>query len=240
MSGKLVKLYTGSKQTPRKTSKRGKHHRNKYPLRSGARNVTICRQAGIAFGQEYVCQMKYGQKESLVSAGMSAISYRMNSLFDPPIPVSTDQPYYWDQLSAIYNKFTVYRYKYKVVFANNTDPPVPSIVACQLSTNSTIPTNERQLIEDRNTKWRVIASFKQGSGPIVLKKNGDVAAIFGVSKYKVMTDNVFSGSTVSNPDRLLYLHVLTRTASGSASAMFAYVELTMYARWYSPKTVGSS
>jgi len=91
-------------------------------------------------------RLAYGDKQTLTSSAINATpiyNYRMNSIYDPDYTGTGAQPYWRDQLAAIYNRYRVLGAKISVTFAvsdvtDTTSGIGPFLVGIQTSNASTL------------------------------------------------------------------------------------------------------
>ena len=81
-------------------------------------------QYKTGFPKQLAITHKYSQEGRLTYIGPNAnvqyYAFGVNCLYDPYLALGGGQPLYFDQLSAIYNHYTVMRSRIKVTFAVST------------------------------------------------------------------------------------------------------------------------
>jgi len=157
------------------------------------------------FGQRYFCTLSYGLNDDLGASAVSSITYRANSVYDPPLTASTDQPYYYDQISPLYLYYRVYAITYDIYIMNDTNHFGAGWV--QFSMVTTVPTSTRQIFEDRLTRYKIFGPKDSGQAIARIKGKININDIAGVSKIRVMNDDVFASQVTNNPSRQAYLHI---------------------------------
>lgn len=169
----------------------------------------------------------------------SAYTFKLNSCYDPYDGVSgayNIQPYFWDQISAIYKRYLVT--SAKVEYQVNT-PASNAMVVLRPTTVSTSP-SDFQLEESRPyaTK-RMVSGVGQ---PVKIKRYYPVYKIHGVSPNKVKNDDLFASTIGADPTLLMYLHVIQQnvTTAITSNSMPFNIKITQYVTMFDRTIVSAS
>lgn len=189
------------------------------------------------FPQAKVCRLSYGINDDLVGVPVQSVSYKVNSPYDPPVAASTDQPYYFDQLAALYDRVLVYKISYQIHFINSSAHSALPFV--QFSTNTTVPSLTRQILEDRWCRHTICSAITGGSPNATIRGKANISSIFGIPPSKVFTDDVYQALVTADPNRPAYLHIGATTETDNAN-LKVWGRIVLYCKFFAPKTIGSS
>lgn len=142
-------------------------------------------------------------------------TFNLNSLYDPYAGSTGTwnvQPYFFDQISALYKRYNVSGARVEVQWSDPTS--VSSMHIIRPTTVGTAPT-DFQLLESQPYATKVQNTIS-GNGARI-KRYYDVAKIHGVSKQKARIDDLYSAQVGANPGLQLYLHVFNQNAAGAAT-----------------------
>lgn len=136
----------------------------------------------------------------LSSAGASAFQkYAANGLYDPDISGGGHQPYYFDQLSAIYNHWTVTSSTITVTCVPATSGTTSMLVTLAENDDSTA-SNTSPLYKQVEITGAKYCTLPQGAGESqVMRHSYDAEKVFGGDP--LSNDNL-QGSITQNPNEL--------------------------------------
>lgn len=151
---------------------------------------------------------------------------RLNSLYDPDATGVGAQPYYRDQMAALYASYRVYAVKVTLTMVSESGTIAFGMKA-QPDTSTLATANlgfERPL-----TKTAIIAN---GQRSFKMTKYFDLPSLFGVSK-QAYEDEDFSAAVNTNPARQYYLQIFSQHLDGTTSAVGRLmVQMTYYSKWF--------
>lgn len=185
---------------PRKV---GKRRVKNIRRRKGKSNKMVnVNRALRPFAQRYITKLKYAQVQFLNTAGPAAWRFRLNSLFDPDFSGIGHQPYGFDQLSPLYNRYRVISCSYVVSAVDQ---------AGQYITFATLPANEQvntlslsEMRENPRCQFVVQApasAMKQITGKVYLP------SLVGRTKAQYMADDRYQALVTDNPAEAAILNV---------------------------------
>lgn len=170
----------------------------------------------------------------------TSYQFKLNSCYDPYSGVSGTynvQPYFWDQVSAIYKRYVVTgaKVEYKACAPSNKY----SFVLMRPSTVSTLP-SDFQLEESRERAIKNGTST--GGNGSVMSAYYSVASIHGVSPSKVKNDDLYSATVGADPSLVAYLNIMQQNADGTTTAnpQPFNVKITQYITMYDRTVVSGS
>ncbi len=167
--------------------------------------------------------------------------FRVNSLYDPDYSGTGHQPYGYDQISNLYNKYRVDRVWFKIIF---TTPGSAADVLCAASispgTSAALATFAPAVpLEWPNTMVGHLSS--SGERKVVLTGTIDLAVLCGVPRHKYESEDSYSAAVGANPSQVALLSFAVASFSGSASqATSVLCELEYDAVLYERVILGQS
>lgn len=164
--------------------------------------------------------------------------FRANGMYDPDTALGGHQPYGFDQLMALYNRYVVLGAKITI-----TAVPAASfasyIIACKLSDNATLlSTTPTVLQEQPGYKYRLITNGNTTPSPRLT---------MGYSARKLcrpgfMNNDTYQGTVNKDPDDQWYFTVLTCSAVPSVDngAMTFNIRIDYIAKFMNPIELAAS
>lgn len=172
---------------------------------------------------------------STTSTGAGYLSFGVNCLYDPYLAVGGNQPLYFDQLTAIYNHYTVLKSRMKVnVVSNRTDAFVSGIYIDDDA--SPAYTDLNYLTQQPSA---VFLTSHRDAEVVRLYKNWDAKTAFGPNP----TDNTtLQGDVSSNPTETQAFVVFARNVdiTSPTTVYDAYVTIEFDTIWNELKTIVGS
>lgn len=162
--------------------------------------------------------------------------YRLNSTFDPYESGLGHQPYYSDQMFALYDRCIVYGCKVVLKCSAGTNQ---AIVGFKDQIDTTAVSDATMACERPSVKYCLMnAGGKAG----YLSKYYAINELFGVNKNMILNGEMdFSHSGSANPSRQWYLQIFGQHPDGSSTCTVQYtVELTYYCKWIDRKRQNQS
>lgn len=164
----------------------------------------------------YITKMKYSDVAS-TSAGNPSWKFNLNSLFDPNRTGTGHQPYGFDQLAGLYNRYRVISTSYTISCSSTTTPiRYGTIVSNESLTFSSMS----ELCENPRSRFVV-----QNPGGNLRQIHGKcyIPALMGRTKTQYMTDDRYQAITSADPAELAILHI----QAGAMNDALAAVDLTI-------------
>lgn len=224
---------------PRKSSKQYKRKKRNYNAKRRykcrSRLTTVNR--GIAsIADRYITRLKYVEQVSINTTAniFSDYQYRLNSLFDPNLTGTGHQPYGFDQMATMYNRYRVFKVNYTItVEPNNTNTGLMAVI-CNNTTNSLSGADAGYIMELPRSRYLSLKIDEPTviRGSIYLPKlNGDPAI-----RYK--SDDRFQAVVTTNPAEAMILHMcLAPTISTTTRVTFQF---TYHAEFFDSNTMMQS
>lgn len=187
-------------------------------------------------------RFKYTEYGNLAptSAAVGEYQFRANSMFDPNLTGTGDQPRWFDQMctATLYNSFQVDSIQYKVTFINKGASD--AICAVRFANNSNFPdggpTTESLFHagEFPRTTVRTILATGQDRSRTTFSGSQSLWPILAKSKIDYRTNSNYSGGYAANPDSTAYMliYVGDNPQDSSGANIDWYVEITYMATMY--------
>lgn len=222
MATKKFKKGAGKKSNYRRRKFSRKSKRSKVPVTAkggslggtvfpgsllSSGNVAIQRTLN-PFPDSYICRLHYSNTQSLTAVNgntASVTQYRLNSLYDPYYPSGGTQPYFYDQLTAVYSVYRVHGVYVKLTFFNpEADETIVGYRVRSLqNTTATSGQNVRLLCQQKNTQMKTLVN--SGSQKAEFSGYIPIHKVFGITKGQYLYDQSFAASSVSADPNLTAL-----------------------------------
>lgn len=151
--------------------------------------------------------------------------FAMNSLFDPDVTFTGHQPMYFDQISALYEKYTVYKMDIQVMAIPLTSAPwMLGILPSQANNVSTLTSDEFK--EQKGAYYKVIAG---NTNKTIIKRSYNISTMLGKTNSAILNDNVYLTSVGSNPTDILYNTLYAQTLDSSTADIIIEVKIKYHA-----------
>jgi len=180
----------------------------------------------IGFPRQLTIRHRYVDNQRIVSTtgALSTLSYRCNGMFDPDASAGGHQPMYFDQLTAIYDHFTVIKSKIKLtftpeggtsfasfgVFINDDNVLTPATLAgCQEQSSSlngimSLTSSDPQV---RTSYWSAVKAF--GPNPLA---NDNLQGTSAADPTEQQTWTIYVGNTTATTVNVAVLIEIEYTA----------------------------
>lgn len=220
----------------KRTFKRRRTNVRRTRSSSRRRGTVVGNRPGLPLKLKF--QHKYCQSIALSSTPSTngGWRFRCNSLYDPDQSGGGHQAMMFDQMSAIYNHYTVIGSRMKITFTPiSTNVPTRIIMFINDDTNLNTA-NLDTLAEQKSGKS--ISVITTGNQPITRTMNWSAKKTFGGS---ILGNDELQGNSVSNPTEQSYFEIASNTVDGiSNSTVFALIEINYIAIWDEQTEVAGS
>lgn len=191
-----------------------------------------------AFPKKLKFKHRYQEIATITSTTgtIGTYKYKCNGMYDPNTTETGHQPYYFDQLTSIYNKFTVIGSRIRVVATPSTSLSGPVQVAIQKDDNGTVPSFIATAGEfsGRNAT-KVIAI--NNSDPVILTSSWSLKKTFPGAN---ITGSNFYGISTQDPNEQTSWVITVQSLDGSTEAITCLVYIEYIAIWWELVTVDGS
>lgn len=202
---------------------------------------------GNGFPRKLTFNHRYVQRQNMTGTGLVTYSWKCNGMFQPGSTVS-HQPYYYDQISALYNQYCIIgsRIDLQFTFANpptdaagSTATPiiVPAMCCCYIDDNGTFTPSNVLFCAEQNESQNVIL----GPGSDSVKT---ITLNWSAKKYGgsgLISNPNWIGTAGANPTELFYYNVAVQALDLSTSISVQCVATISYtAVWTEPGDIANS
>lgn len=193
----------------------------------------------IGFPETYSCKLKYNDTYQLVgSTGATDIQvFKANSINDPDETGSGHRVRFWNQLTAIYQRYCVHAIKLKV-YASNQSSTVPADVALIIS-----EADPAALTVEDITELRDVKIFQLGTTGGISTKIASIYRRIGkiVGQRQINEDANLYAEYNADPAKLVHAAVASKAIDGASSSnVYVKCELTYYVTFKAVKNVAQS
>lgn len=168
-----------------------------------------------------------------ITAGIGNYKFIANGLFDPDFTAAGHQPQYFDQLTALYNHYTVLKSRIKWTTVLPTSATA-SVMAIYLDDDTTIVGNAVLAMEQPMSVGQLITS--QGPAP-PLRYNFDAQRVFGGN---ILDNDNLQGDSTANPNELQCFACCLYDTGGLTYSCQMLVEIEYDVCWEELKAVAQS
>ena len=182
---------------------------------------------------QFFTKLKYTEYLQFNTAtGVTPYLYNMGGLYDPNHSGAGHQPFGFDQLAALYERYRVYGVKYHILI-QNTSGTYPVDVAVVLKPVTTLSTDMQTIAEKPYTQVRSLGVTSNAKCQYLFKGYVDNPKLLGVSKERYRVDDQYSALKTANPVLSPYLHMYWREVAGTTGITLNFkVHLTYYCKFF--------
>lgn len=233
-TSKMVKFdgtYKGFKKAARKLRRRARKKATRL-------NNTIV--LGKGFPKKMVVTHKYSEIITLTgtSGAMGSYQFSCNGLYDPNITGIGHQPYYFDQLTALYNHYCVIGSKFTAKFTPISAAQPATMVCLFINDDTSVTGAAIDTQEELGTaRWKVVPNSTTVPMP-PLRVKWSAKKYFGKS---VLANTDLQGTVSANPTEQSYF-TLCIGSMDKINTTSCYVEVIIeyIAVWKELKDIASS
>jgi len=215
---------------PRKMMKRKPALRwKKRGIRRGGQRTTNVNRSLQPFPSRYICKMKYVESLNGVGgpagAGYGNYQFLANSIWDPNATGIGHQPYGFDTLAALYNRYRVISCRYVIGgTVTNAGTEVNSVIGI-------LPANEGATVSgginefQENPRSKFITQYVGNEK--TLKGNVYIPALVGRTKSQYMADDRYQAQTNTSPVENAVMNVYFGFMDGTLATASADLNITL-------------
>lgn len=154
---------------------------------------------------------------------------------------NVDRPLGFDELTGIYDHYTVIGSKIKVTM-HNLDAAETNYVAVTLSDDAGSITNFQNLLENGRTRFKTLCPDTMDKGFTSIALGFSAAKFFGRPRgLTLLNDDLLKGSNAANPVEQAYYVIVVQPRDGGDNAVVrCLVEIEYIAVWTEPHRLASS
>lgn len=153
----------------------------------------------------YICKMKYATSVTTAAANGQYV-FRLNSLFDPDFSGVGHQPYGFDNLALLYNRYRVVSCGWRIQQPSRTDGS-PIIVAALPSNDAALLwADYGEMAENPRTKY---VTNNPGAPVATLSGKQYLPRLIGRTRAQYMADDNYQSVVNTNPVEQAFLYLNT-------------------------------
>lgn len=222
-----------------------KYARRRYGARKRLRRTYKRRTVNVnrslqPFGQRYLCKLKYSDN-FIINPLSPVIPYqlRLNSIFDPNLTGVGHQPYGFDQLALLYNRYRVYACKWNLRFQTYTAGVNYYLCAFPSNDPPSSISNFDDIREKPRSKYVMQMS---GNTPVTLRGKISLPSLTGRTKSQYMADDRYQATFTNDPQEVMLLNIFAFNAGSLTSQPngLCTAELTYYIECFDPNVLAQS
>ncbi len=164
--------------------------------------------------------------------------YRLNGMFDPDYSGAGIQPTYYDQMSALYSKYRVYRASVVVELSNETEETTSVFVTPSIANASL--TSLAAMCTQRYAVTVTLGPKSGGFGIKRITRTFDIAKVWGVDQRTLHSEDDFAALTSGNPNNVVYLWLGGRTLGSTATIIRYTVKIIFHCDFHMPIIMDAS
>ncbi len=199
---------------------------------SGGRVPRTLSYSGVGFPSEFITNLVYVGTVVHNDASADFDIWKQNSVFDPTVSVSTTQPMFYDQFTAIYQAYQVLATTVEMqVSVATATADVPIVLAYAWTDEGTAPAAVDTLATYRFSESRMVSAFTGGAPNYVIKTTMSSAMLHGYPDVRQVES--LAAAYNADPADLGYFMVGTVPADGAtAIERFVRVKITYHVRFF--------
>lgn len=224
----------------KRMGKKKRGNRRGYSIRQGGYTNYESPSIGFLDPHKYV-RLKYSDVFAISLATVTATNQimRLNSIFDPDLSGTGHQPYGYDQLSVLYNRYRVLKTSWKVTFHSET----VGFFICVIPTNgnlATAITNQASFSAACEAPRSVVRVQGTGANAIIVRGSIALNDLNGTLKVEYLADDRFEAQVGANPSELIILNVGLYNSSASTVAIDFAIEMEFFVDLHDPILLAQS
>lgn len=198
----------------RKYRKRRNYKKSRGFLKTSGGGLT----PSFPLSKTYKFRTQYITPDLVLDSGLGGAPdthvYSLNGLYDPDVTGVGHQPLGFDQIMPMYDHYTVIGARVRVT-ASNSDPTYAQRVILSIRDTATVSTALTNILENGMNRWLTLPQRDAGGSTRTLSINCSPSKFFG---RKVLQDDKYQGTIITNPADQVYLHLTISPASSGADA----------------------
>lgn len=186
----------------------------------------------------YITKHKYSTAMVLSSGNSYSWLFNLNSLYDPDRTGVGHQPYGYDQLATLYNRYRVIKCSYTINGIQSDTPGASIRIAAQPSNDIISYSDLSSMVESPRTKF--ICQGSAGSPLKTLHGWSYIPSLMGRNKAQYMADDRYSADVGSSPQEYAILQIKGATSVDTGASINVMVTLEYTTEWYDIKQLNQS
>lgn len=229
----------GRRTNARAMARRRRQMRRNNRRGLSSRALTTVNRSLQPFPNRYICKMKYSTNVYTNSTTGQYV-FNLNSLYDPDSTGIGHQPYGYDNLALLYNRYRVISCGWRIIHPIGGFQGPAIMLACLPNNDASIVyTDAGEMTENPRTKYII---QNPGGSITPLKGKVYIPKLVGRTKAQYMADDHYQATVVSSPveQALLYLQSFNPATGGVATSIPIQVVLEYTVEFFDVKHVVQS
>lgn len=177
---------------------------------------TLVNNALHPIPQRFITKMKYAERFSTDASGRYA--FNLNSIFDPNRTGVGHQPYGYDTLATLYNRYRVIACGYRIQPIASIS--TASIQLCAQPANETLTfTTLSEMRENPRSKYILQTA---GGSQATLTGKTYIPSLVGRTKAQYMADDRYQADVTTSPNELAVLNLMSSADSSDGGNSWAF------------------
>lgn len=173
--------------------------------------------------QRFITKMKYSE-QFITDATTGMYKFNLNSIYDPNLSGTGHQPYGFDTLATLYNRYRVIACGYRIQVNWQTNQSAQPVLVGALPANeSLLFSSVSELRENPRAKY---ISQNYGAESKVLSGKTYIPSLVGRTKAQYMADDRYQATMTTSPNELAILNIITGP-NGSDSPGSATLQIVL-------------
>lgn len=216
---------------PRRVRKAPRRPRRKAQKKS---SMTLVNRALHPIPARFITKMKYSEYvDSGALTGQYA--FNLNSLFDPNRTGFGHQPYGFDTLATLYNRYRVISCGYRLQLAGDA---TSAFILSALPANEIV--SSLSISEMRENPRCKYIQQNPGSTALTLSGKCYIPSLTGRTKSQYMSDDRYSANVTTSPAELAILNLQTANTADTIISTKIQVLLEFTVEWFDIKNLAQS
>lgn len=224
-----MRRYGGKKYRSKRYKRRG--------IRRGNKKTVLVNNSLAPFPAQLITKMKYSQTFTISSALGAKQEFNLNSVWDPDRTGIGHQPYGFDTLSTVYNRYKVMSCSYSInAYPSEGTAPIR---VCALPANDAITnTTLSDACEDPRAKWMIQVP---GAPAKALKGRVYLPNIMGRTLRQYDGDETrFAALAGASPTELAILNIYAQGLNDTGTSVLGTITMTYTVKWLDPIILAQS
>lgn len=211
--------------------------RRKFVKRRRGQKLTNVNRSLQPIPARYICKMKYATTIATDATGQYI--FNLNSLYDPDRTGIGHQPYGYDNLALLYNRYRVISTGYRVIMPSTTNGSAITVSALPSNDLSITFADDSVIRENPRAKYIV---QNPGATALVLHGKVYIPSLIGRTRAQYMADDQYQSVVTTSPSEsaLLYLAAFNALTGSPLSTVALNVILEFTVEWFDIKHVVQS
>jgi len=202
--------------------------------RMGRRMVNVNR-ALQPIPQRYICKLKYADTVTTDAAGI--FRFNLNSLFDPNRSGVGHQPYGYDTLATLYNRYRVISCGWRAQIPITASSGLSAGLGAMPANEDLSFANFSELRENPRAKYIV---QNPGADAVVLRGKTYIPSLVGRNKSQYMADDRYQAPVNASPPELAVLNFYGAAGNDAPAAITFQVVLEYTVEFFDIKHLSQS